>query len=69
MHNLEEHVTQAHDSLEAAQTSLNAARHAYERSGSEADAHFLRDAEAAFQEAQSTYEVACHAQEHTAQSG
>lgn len=65
MPNLEEHVREAHNSLEAAQTSLEAAQHAYEHSGSEADAHFLRDAQEAYNEARATYEGARNAQDST----
>jgi hypothetical protein len=62
MSNIEEHVKQAHDTLEAARTSVEGARRTYEHSGSEADAHFLRDAQAAYDEALAAYEVARGAQ-------
>jgi hypothetical protein len=65
MNNLEEHVREAQNTLEAAQTSVNAARRAYEASGSEADGYFLRDAETALQEARAMYDAARNAQEHT----
>ena len=69
MPNIDEHTKQAHDTLEAAQTSVEAARHAYQRSGSEADAHFLRDAENAYNEALAAYETARGAQAHEAAPG
>jgi hypothetical protein len=65
MPNLEEHVREAHNSLEAAQTSLEAAQHAFERSGNEANAHFLRDAQEAYDEARAMYDGARNAQDTT----
>jgi hypothetical protein len=64
MSNIEDHIKQAHDTLEAARTSVEAARRAYERTGSEADAHFLRDAETAYDEALAAYDVAAQTRTH-----
>ena len=69
MTNIDEHTKQAQDTLEAARTSVEAARQTYQRSGSEADAHFLRDAENAYNEALAAYETARGAQAHEAAPG
>ena len=60
--NLEDHVQQARDTLEAARTSLAAAQEAYNRTPNEATADFLQDAQTAFDQARAAYDLAMGAQ-------
>ena len=60
--NLEDHVQQAHETLEAARTSLAAAQEAHNRTPNEATADFLQDAQTAFDQARAAYDLATGAQ-------
>ena len=60
--NLEDHVQQARETLEAARTSLAAAQEAYNRTPNEATADFLQDAQTAFDQARAAYDLATGAQ-------
>jgi hypothetical protein len=60
--NLDDHVRQAQQKLEAATTSLNAAQEAFVRNGDEATTRFLEDAQTAYEEARAAYDLAVGAQ-------
>ena len=60
---LNDHVQQARESLEAAQTSVKAARDRFTRLGDAASAEFLREAEVAQDDAQAEYNRALGAQD------
>jgi hypothetical protein len=62
MSNLENHVQQARETLEAARTSLAAAQEAHNRTPNEATASFLQDAQTAFDQARAAYDLAAGAQ-------
>ena len=62
MSNLEDHVQQARETLEAARTSLTAAQEAHNRNPNEASASFLQDAQTAFDQARAAYDLAVGAQ-------
>lgn len=61
MSNLEEHVRQQRETLEAARKSVEAAQEAHNRSGTNATAEFLREARQAYDDARAAYENAAGA--------
>ena len=67
--NLEDHVQQARETLEAARTSLAAAQEAHNRTPNEATADFLQDAQTAFDQARAAYDLATGAQATDGTSG
>ena len=60
--NLEDHVQQARQTLEAARTSLAAAQEAHNRAPNEATASFVQDAQTAFDQARAAYDLVTGAQ-------
>ena len=60
--NLEDHVQQTRETLEAARTSLAAAQEAHNRTPNAATADFLQDAQTAFDQARAAYDLARGAQ-------
>jgi hypothetical protein len=63
MDNLDEHIREAREKLEAAEHSLEAARKAHAASQSSATAGFLQDAQLAYDQARSAYELAVGAKQ------
>ena len=68
MSNLDEHTQQARETLDAARTSLEAARRAHDQAGDEATARVLRDAQVAYDDARAAYDNAMGAQATRADS-
>ena len=60
--NLDDHVQQARQELEAATTSLNAAQEAFVRNGDEATTRLLEDAQTAYDDARAAYNLAVGAE-------
>lgn len=58
---LDDHIKHAHETLEAAQTSVNAAQKRYDTLGDAASAEFLREAQVAHDDAQAAYAAAVNA--------